>query len=300
MKNNKIAEIKQEIENNQYCIKMLENSDLLKVMLGDTERKQLIKTYFNKNIVLFYKLSQERANIGKSKNKNENFTEKIIANINNNNILKEQILLNISTIIDCKIPNVRLIKEYKSFNENILPEIINNIYKHKGRAYSIKNKLTANENVMDLLKQSSQLRKEYDQNISNFNNTLMELCAFIKNQKIKELYNLKQTKIHHDQRDIKFIERSNYINTLRYIHTSITNNNNNNNVESISACNKNNNQIDVVTSINNNRSVGVAKCNPEDTFDLEIGFCVAFARAVLGANYNSIIKDVKNNLIIKD
>ena len=75
---------------------------------------------------------------------------------------------------------------------------------------------------------------------------------------------------------------------------------NKNGVELINVSNENNNKINVATYIKDNRCTGISKCNPEDVFDLEIGFCVAFARAVLGENYKDVIKDVKNNLIIKD
>ena len=75
---------------------------------------------------------------------------------------------------------------------------------------------------------------------------------------------------------------------------------NKNGVELINVSNENNNKINVATYIKDNRCTGVSKCNPEDKFDVEIGFCVAFARAVLGENYKDVIKDVKNNLIIKD
>lgn len=75
---------------------------------------------------------------------------------------------------------------------------------------------------------------------------------------------------------------------------------NKNGVEFINVSNEKNNKINVATYIKDNRCTGISKCNPEDVFDLEIGFCIAFARAILGEDYNDIIKDIKNELKIEE
>ena len=177
MENEKITKIKQEMENNQYCIKLLENSNLLKAMLDDTERKQLIKTYFKKNVVLFCELRQERVNIERNKNRSKTKT-------------KEKITQN---------KNIDEISRGVMYDYGILSPVVNN------------------KNYIDILK------------------------IYRKGHKIS---------------------------------------------------------VDI-TNMNKTECYGTTKCNSNDTFDIEIGFCVAFTRAILNENYKDFIKDIKDKLSVK-
>ena len=101
----------------------------------------------------------------------------------------------------------------------------------------------------------------------------------------------------HNNNNNKYDSKKTFLSKTKGLMTSITNKNG---VEFINVSNEKNNKINVETYIKDNRCTGISKCNPEDKFDVEIGFCVAFARAVLGENYKDVIKDIKNNLIIND
>ena len=87
MENEKINKIKQEIEDNKYCIQLLKNSIILKEVLDNTEREQLIEICLKKIIMLCFKLKKEYETLKRikiemkmkkkeEKQKNENFTEK--------------------------------------------------------------------------------------------------------------------------------------------------------------------------------------------------------------------------------
>lgn len=59
-------------------------------------------------------------------------------------------------------------------------------------------------------------------------------------------------------------------------------------------------EISVITYLedNNNTTIsykGTAQCNPNDTFDIEIGFCIAHTRAMLGKHYKDIVNKIKKD-----
>lgn len=299
--NNKIAELQKQFDVNMEMIFSISKSKILDLVLAEKEKSAIIEKLIDSNLRIYGEILREiNTKIGaneqdnkqneksETKEKQDNQQDQNKQQTNKDKI-KIEILKKIIEVVEYKPPVLKSGRDYLfRYKNKSLADYMREIRQNRYDVMLIRNSLFSGFEIEPLLESIEDILKKHTKDIIN----LEEAMASFKLHSALQLDSEKNRKTKDITRKLSdqvYGVVKHFTNTTRY------------NIKSINSINYFNKKMDVqVTNVNDCQTTGIAKCSPEDTFDLEIGFCVAFARAVLGENYNSIIKDVKNNLIIKD
>ena len=296
--NNKIAELQKQFDANMEMIFLISKSKILDLVLAEKEKSTIIEKLIYSNLRIYGEILREiNTKIGANEQDNQQDQNKQQINKDETTI---KILKNIIEIIEYKLPVIKSFADYKfQYKGKTLSDYIHEIRENKYNIILVKNRLFAGFKPESLLLATQRISTKHEQDIQNIEQAMASLRKHNELQKDnpennRHKHNNEQS---HDTQNDKQDNRKTLLSKTIGIMIPMRNTNG---VDFINASNTDNKKIDVLAFIKENGCTGTAKCNPEDTFDLEIGFCVAFARAVLGENYNNIIKDIKDSLKIEE